>query len=190
MIRSFIAFELMDRETIDNIVSFGSRLKQNQQKIKLVSPENLHVTLKFFGNITETLAPKIYKIISEEINEKLIYGKRLEYSLKGAGQFNRYSVIWIKIIGDIEFLQHVKSTTEDLLFNELGIDRDKRKEFKPHLTIARLKKERINYKNFETFKKIINENKQFTFGSFSIAKIKLKKSQLTPKGPIYSDLVF
>ena len=54
MIRSFIAIELEDKETIENISSFSLRLKQNQPKIKLVKPENLHMTMKFLGNIPES----------------------------------------------------------------------------------------------------------------------------------------
>ncbi|KKM84012.1 hypothetical protein LCGC14_1303480, partial [marine sediment metagenome] len=46
-----MAIELKDKETIENIVSFSSRLKQNQQKIKLVAPENLHITIKFLEDI-------------------------------------------------------------------------------------------------------------------------------------------
>ena len=190
MIRSFIAIELKDKATIENITTFTSRLKQNQQKLKLVEPENLHITVKFLGNIPEVLAPKIYNILQKEINEPYFQGKTFTYYLKGVGQFNRFSVLWLKLIGDIQFLQSIKDTIEDLLFERLKIDRDKRTQFKPHLTIGRLKKGKINYKTFDSFKKIIEENKKTEFGEFNIDKIRLKKSELTPKGPIYTDLTF
>ena len=51
MIRAFIAIELKDKDTIEKIASFSSRLKQNQPKVKLVEPVNLHITVKFLGNI-------------------------------------------------------------------------------------------------------------------------------------------
>ncbi|MFX1469303.1 MAG: RNA 2',3'-cyclic phosphodiesterase [Promethearchaeota archaeon] len=190
MIRSFIAIELKNKETIEKITSFSHRLIQNQSKLKLVEPENLHITLKFLGNISESLAPKIYTILQKEINEKLFQNKILKYYLKGVGQFNRFSVIWIKLIGDIPFLQKVKDTIENLLLDELKIERDHRPKFKPHLTIGRLKKNKINYKTFDTFKKLINEKKNEEFGEFNINQIKLKKSELTPSGPIYSDLKY
>lgn len=190
MIRSFIAIELKDKATIENITTFTSRLKQNQQKLKLVEPENLHITVKFLGNIPEVLAPKIYNILQKEINEPYFQGKTFTYYLKGVGQFNRFSVLWLKLIGDIQFLQSIKDTIEDLLFERLKIDRDKRTQFKPHLTIGRLKKGKINYKTFDSFKKIIEENKKTEFGEFNIDKIRFKKSELTPKGPIYTDLTF
>ncbi|MFX0003411.1 MAG: RNA 2',3'-cyclic phosphodiesterase [Candidatus Hodarchaeota archaeon] len=190
MIRSFIAIELKDKGTIEKINSFSQRLKQNQPKIKSVESENLHITMKFLGDIPENLAPKIYAILKEEINEKLFQGKNMQYFLKGVGQFNNFSVLWIKLIGDIQFLQKIKDSIEDLLFSKLKIEHDKRPKFKPHLTIGRLKKGKINYKTFDTLKNLINENKDLEFGVFNIAQVKLKKSQLTPNGPIYSDLVY
>ncbi|MHA2006453.1 MAG: RNA 2',3'-cyclic phosphodiesterase [Promethearchaeota archaeon] len=190
MIRSFIALELKNKDTIEKIKSFSSRLKQNQPKLKLVKPENLHMTVKFLGNIPETLGPKIYAILYENINQELFQGKIFKYYLKGVGQFNRFSVLWVRLVGDIEFLQNIKDSTERLLFERLKIDHDRRQQFKPHLTIGRLRKERINHKTFDIFKKIINENKNTEFGEFTIEGIKLKKSELTPTGPIYSDLVY
>ena len=76
------------------------------------------------------------------------------------------------------------------MYDKFKIEKDKRSQFKPHLTIARLNKKKINYKTFEIFKNLINENKDSTFGVFKINQIRLKKSVLTPSGPIYSDLVY
>jgi len=128
--------------------------------------------------------------IKREINEPIFQGKTLEFKLKGVGQFNRFSVLWIKLIGDIEFLQNVKEKVEQLLYEKLEIKYDKRKEFKAHLTIGRLRSKNINYNNFNIFKKLIHENKNLEFGTFKINEVKLKKSVLTPKGPTYSDLVY
>ena len=190
MIRSFIALELKEKLTVENIVSFTSRLNKNQPNLKLVKPENLHMTVKFLGNISESLVPKIYEILKTEINEKLFQGKHFKYVLKGVGQFNRFSVIWVKLVGDITFIQTIKDSIDDLLKMRLKIDRDKRTQFKTHLTIGRLKKDKINYKTFDVFKKLINENKGVEFGIFNVKQIKLKKSDLTPRGPIYSDLEY
>ncbi|NVM46411.1 MAG: RNA 2',3'-cyclic phosphodiesterase [Candidatus Lokiarchaeota archaeon] len=190
MIRAFIAIELNDNTTIDKIKSFSARLKQNQDNLKIVAPENLHLTVKFLGNISESLAPKIYKILKEEINENMFKGKVIEYKLKGVGQFNKFSILWVKLIGDIQFLQEIKNSTEELLDKRLDIQRDRRTQFKPHLTIGRLKKDKINYQTFSALKNLINENKNLEFGPFVVDQVKLKKSDLTPKGPIYSDLVY
>ena len=190
MIRAFVAIELKNKTTIENINSFSSRLKQNQSKIKLVKPQNLHMTVKFLGNISESLAPQIYNILKQEINEDIFKGKIINYKLKGVGQFNKFSVIWVKLVGDIPFLQQVKTFIENNLFERLKVPRDKRTQFKPHLTIGRLKKDKINYQTFSVLKNLINENKNLEFGPFTVDQVKLKKSDLTPNGPIYSDLVY
>lgn len=186
MIRTFIALELKNEETLGQIKSFSSRLKQNQPNIKLVKPENLHLTIKFLGDIEESLAPRIYEILNKEINQTIFQGKTYKFKIKGTGQFRKYSILWVKLEGDIGFLQNIKNTVETLLNEKFKIDRDKRTKFKPHLTIGRLKSNKINYKSFGAFKKLINENKNFEFGPFTISEIKLKKSDLTPRGPIYT----
>jgi len=189
MIRSFIALELKDAETIENIKKFSSRIKKNQSKIKIVEPENLHLTIKFLGDISENLAPNIYEVI-KDLNNQFFYGKNYQYSLKGVGQFNKFSVIWIKLKGNIPLLQKIKDILEETLFNNYNIEKDNRTQFKPHLTIGRLNKKRIDYKTFESFKNLLKENKETEFGKYTINEIKLKKSVLTPNGPIYSDLVY
>ncbi len=189
MIRTFIALELKDEETLEKIKSFTSRLKQNQPKIKLVKVQNLHLTIKFLGDIEESLAPRIFKILNE-VNQTIFQGKTYKFKIKGTGQFRKYSILWVKLEGDIGFLQNIKNTVETLLNEKFKIDKDKRTKFKPHLTIGRLKSNKIDYKSFDDLKKLINENKNFEFGPFTISEIKLKKSLLTPQGPIYSDLVF
>jgi len=189
MIRAFIAIELTNKNTIENITSFSSRLKQHQPKLKVVAPENFHLTIKFLGNISESLATQIYNILKQEINEDMFKGQSFNYKLKGVGQFNKFSILWVKLIGDIPFLQQIKISIENNLFERLNIPRDKRTQFKPHLTIGRLKRDKINYQTFSDLKNLINENKNLEFGSFTIDRVKLKKSVLTPKGPVYSDLV-
>lgn len=190
MVRAFIAIELKDQGTIDEIISFTSRLKSNQPKIKIVEPQNLHITLKFLGDITESIASKIYSILQENINTEMVQGEEYDFRLKGVGQFNKYSILWVKLVGNIPFLQSIKDNIENLLFKDLKIERDKRTKFKPHLTIGRLKKNKIDYKTFDVLKKLISENNDHEFGLFNIREVKLKKSVLTPKGPIYSDLVY
>jgi 2'-5' RNA ligase len=190
MIRSFIAIELLDEDTINSIVEFANQLKKNQGKIKLVEPQNLHMTLKFLGNIVDELAPKIFSTLQEKVNDTFFSGGALLYRLKGAGQFKNHSVIWIKLQGNVSVLQDIKNLLEEELYEQFRVPKDKRSEFEPHLTIGRLKKEKIDYKNFDRLKQLIHESRDYDFGSFTVNKVKLKKSVLTPSGPIYSDLEY
>jgi 2'-5' RNA ligase len=187
-IRTFIAFELNNEEALNEIMNFTSRLKNNQKKLKALKPENIHLTVKFLGNIKETTAFKIYDILEREVNKKILHGDKhtYTYTLKHVGNFRNYGIIWIGLEGDKELLQKIKDTVEEKLNEQLKIKKDKRRTFKPHITIARLKKKRRNYNTFDSFKNIIKENRNKEFGKFIIDKIVLKKSDLTPKGPIYT----
>ncbi|TXT54487.1 MAG: RNA 2',3'-cyclic phosphodiesterase [Promethearchaeota archaeon] len=186
-IRTFIAIDLENEETLENIQSFTNRLQMNQPKMKVVKPENIHLTVKFLGNIKESLAPKIYEILETKVNQKLLQGEKYIYKLNHVGQFRKYSIIWLGMEGDIDFLQNIKDTIEESLNQRLNLKKDKRRKFKPHITIARLKKKRIDYKTFDSFKNIIETHRNENFGDFIVDKVKLKKSDLTPKGPIYTD---
>ncbi len=190
MIRSFIAFDLENKTTIKKIDIFSERIKEFQQGVKLVKPENIHLTMKFLGEIKESVASKIYKIIDKEINEEFFSDKPIIYNLKGVGNFKNFSIIWIKIEGNNELLQQIKNIIEEELYKQLKIKKDERQQFNPHITIARLNRKKINYRTFNDFKEEIKQNKNKDFGEFYIKKIKLKKSVLTPKGPIYTDLVY
>lgn len=189
-IRTFIAFELKDKQTIRNLSDFSYKLKKIQTKIKTVEQENYHITMKFLGNVEESQAKVIYNLITNHINNEFFKDGVKKYSLKGIGQFKGYSTIWVRLIGDIQILQEIKDTLENLLKNQLNIEKDKREIFKPHLTIGRLKSNKINYKNFDDFKNLIKENKNLDLGEFTIEKLLLKKSDLTPKGPIYTTLSY
>ena len=66
---------------------------------------------------------------------------------------------------------------------KLGFEKEKR-GFSAHLTIARVK----SAKNKEKLLQVIGKYKDIEFGNFKVDSIKLKKSELTPKGPIYTTL--
>jgi 2'-5' RNA ligase len=185
-IRSFIAFDLNDDESLKNIQDFQARLKQNQPRLKPIKRENIHITVKFIGNIKESMVPQIYKILDKEINERLLRKEKYVYKLRHVGNFRNYGIIWVGLEGNMELMQTIKDTVEESLNQRLNIKKDNRRNFKPHITIARLKKKRRDYTTFDTFKNIIKENRDREFGKFTIREILLKKSDLTPKGPIYT----
>jgi 2'-5' RNA ligase len=189
-IRSFISIDLEDEETKQNIISFQNRLEKIQPGLKPIVPENLHLTVKFLGNIRESTAPKIYRIIQSKVNEKLFRGQELTYTVEGTGQFRNYGIIWLGVKGDMDFLQDVKDTIENNLSSQLKIKKDKYRDYKPHLTIARLKKKRIDYDRFDELKQAVKDKRNYEFGPFTMNQVKLKKSKLTPQGPIYSDLTY
>jgi 2'-5' RNA ligase len=173
--RAFVAVEISERKIIDAITSAQSQLQVNA---KPVEPQNLHFTLQFLGEITEEDRDKISAALDS------IEFSKFSLELRGVGAFpNARSprVIWVGTDrdGGDALVDLAKKVEEALVV--LGFSSDK--PFKPHMTIFRIKN-RAGDTSAE-----LEKFKSTSFGVQEISEIKLKKSELTSKGPIYSDLL-
>ncbi|QLH03705.1 RNA 2',3'-cyclic phosphodiesterase [Nitrosopumilus cobalaminigenes] len=173
--RVFVAIEITDEIVINSIRKFQDELKI---EAKPVEPQNFHFTLQFLGEISQDILLKITKAL-----EKIEFSS-FDIVLKGTGVFPKPSfprVIWVgsdEKGGDL-LIQLSKKVVKAL--EPLGFLQDK--PFKPHITVFRIKK-----KIGDISKEL--ENKKMTdFGMQKISNIKLKKSELTSSGSIYSDLM-
>jgi 2'-5' RNA ligase len=135
-----------------------------------VERENLHITLKFFGE-TDKLTP-----IEEKLKEIEGEFTPFQVSLKGIGAFpsaKRAIVLWVGIEEGQDNLKELYSSIENKIL-PIGFEKEDR-GFTPHITFGRVKKGGYS----------LPENLSFSFESFQVNKITLFKSTLTPKGPIY-----
>ena len=175
-IRAFAAVEVKaGRE----IVSLIKELKSLDAKVKTVEPHNIHLTIKFFGEIEE----KEVNVISEGMKAFEDMAS-FEISLSKVGAFpsiRHPKVIWVGIERN-ENLEELWRIMENASA-KAGIAPDKR-EFSPHLTIGRVK----HAKNPGELRDFLRAHENDDFGRQQVKEIKLKKSLLTPAGPIYSDL--
>lgn len=178
--RTFLAIEL-EPHIKDKISETQEIIRDcNSSKIKYVEIDNMHLTLKFFGEIDEIKLEKITDIINESLE------KYNRYYLKvvNVGAFPniyRPRVIWtgikdknnttIKLIKDL-----------DMKFNRIGFKKEK--DYVPHITIGRVKNINDKEKLSQTLKKI---KKQY-HGKMEVKKICIKSSTLTPDGPIYENI--
>ncbi len=172
--RTFVAIEISNDDIINSIKKFQSEININANP---VGPKNFHFTLQFLGEV------------SEEISQKIIQAlRKIEFSsfsvnLKGVGAFPKPKfprVIWVGTDDDggnmlIQLSKKVEKVLEPLGFFS-------NKPFKPHITIFRIKKKIGDITNE------LNSQKTVDFGMQEVTNLKLKKSELTPSGPIYSDL--
>jgi len=179
VLRAFLALDLEDERTIMQIKEVQHKLIQSGADIKLVPPNNLHFTIKFFGEISVTLATKII----DSLENAQFTPSHIVY--KGMGVFpgpKRISVIWIGVDKNCRNdLLNVANIVEERL---KGIVSSDRRGFQPHITISRVKSGR----NRDQLLNVIKQYENQTFGEETLFSLKLKKSDLTPKGPIYSDL--
>lgn len=179
IIRSFIAFDIDSEAILKRMTDVQSALAKTGADLKLVEPKNIHITIRFLGNITLPMADKIH----DEMRK--IQFAPFDVKIQGVGAFPnmRYPrVVWAGITQGADQLRSIFSQLEPRL-RILGFKPDP-KGFSPHLTIARVKSGR----NKAELAKFLTENANYEFGVVKADCLRLKRSDLTPKGPIYSTL--
>jgi 2'-5' RNA ligase len=173
-IRTFIA---VDIGPLDHLVKFEQEIKESGAEVKLVEPENIHITLKFLGDTNEELVPDINNIINDAIKDI----KPFKLHFKDTGAFphlNYLKVLWVGIADPGPLPEIAKKL--DVGLKKLGFKSEKR-GFKPHITLGRIK----SRKGKEALKKLLIKNKDREFGELEVTAITYKKSVLGPSGPIY-----
>ena len=177
-IRAFLAIDLKE-EFKPQIKEIIEDFKTLNTDIKFVEVENLHFTLKFFGDVDENKINQISEIVSNTLEGFEPFNLKIQ----GCGAFpnlNHIKVIWL----GTEENTILNSLHDDLdeEFSKIGFKKDFR--FSNHLTIGRMK----SAKNKNQVKEKLNDYKTVEIGEMSIGRISLKKSTLTPDGPIYEDV--
>ncbi len=176
--RAFLAVDL-DESLQDKVMKVQEKLKEANAMVKFVEKENLHFTCKFFGEISDDKASKI----GEAINERIKNYHDFEINIKGAGVFPHLGyirVIWLGIEAGEYFSQILMGLDEK--FNRLGFKKER--SYIPHLTIGRVK----GAQNKEALVKLIEELEDIEIGSMKVDKLTLKKSELKPTGPVYTNV--
>ncbi|MFQ6080512.1 MAG: RNA 2',3'-cyclic phosphodiesterase [Candidatus Bathyarchaeia archaeon] len=179
MIRSFIAFDIDNELVLRRFSEVQAVLVNTGANLKLVEPRNIHVTMRFLGNIS----PGMIDSIHEEM--KKVSFTPFDVEIRGLGAFPslRYArVVWAGIRRGADELRNVFDQLEPLL-RGLGFKPDP-KGFSPHLTIARVKSGRHKAELI----RCVQDLADCEFGVVKADCLRLKKSTLTPRGPFYSTL--
>ena len=179
MIRSFLAIRLPEPIRKD-LESIQERLKETDAPVKWVTPDNVHLTLKFLGNIESKDVEKIHDIVSKIVTKETHLILRGE----GVGAFPHIKsprVIWVGISGEIDRLKDIHIRMEEEL-ETIGF-RPEERSFSPHLTIGRVKT--------GVHKALLDRLialKDYRSQPFKAGEIILFKSDLRPYGPIHTPL--
>ncbi len=179
LIRSFVAFDIEEAAVLSNLSRVQDSLLRTGADLKLVKPENVHMTLRFLGDVT----PEMVDLVHREMEQ--VQFSPFEVKIEGTGVFpnpRHISVIWAGILQGANELRAVFDQLEPRL-QTLGFKPDY-KGFSPHLTIARVR----TGKNRDALAEQLGSLEGFEFGSVRAECLRLKKSVLTPQGPIYSVL--
>ena len=174
--RTFISLELPENIKKEIFKSFESLKNSGVAFGNFVKKDNIHLTLKFLGNISEEKIKQIEKKLSE------VSFKSFDANVGEIGFFpsEKYiRIIWVDLIA--KEIAQLKKIIDNKL-HEIGINHDNR-EFSSHITVARIKK----MKNKQDFFKKIKELKIKKM-SFSVNSFFLIKSELRNNGPAYKVL--
>jgi 2'-5' RNA ligase len=175
MVRAFIAIDLPSRILLE-LTKIQPALNQSEARITLVRPENMHITLKFIGeidvNTLELVKEAIISIAHQPFDIQL---RDIEVN-----DPRHPRVVWACGYDQGECAD-LHSKIEKTIA-PFGIKREKRR-FTSHVTLARVKR-------FDpSLLPVIDDISATDFGSFTVSGFTLKKSTLTPKGPIYEDIL-
>jgi 2'-5' RNA ligase len=182
VLRVFIAVDIDEPGLVSRLTRIIDALTATGVPMKPVEPENLHITLRFIGEVPEDLVEEIKR----EVIGKLEFNE-FDLELKGLGAFPglyRPRVVWVGVSEGSKQLKVIHDLIEESL-RRLGIPPEKgAKEFVPHLTLARVKGSR----NIQALTKLILDYQDYVVGRMRVRSVRLKKSTLTRRGPIYETL--
>jgi len=178
-VRAFIAVDI-EGVLSEKLSKLTESLKLTGADVKIVEKENFHITIRFLGNIPVDMIDVIEEVMRKAVRDVKVHKIRL----KGVGAFpnpNRPRVIWVGVEGD-ELLKEINRVIEREL-RKMGF-KPETKPFTAHVTLARVRSGR----KMDELVKWIDEMKDIDLGELEVKSIRLKKSTLTPKGPIYETL--
>ena len=180
-IRSFLALDPPE-EVLGEIDAVQRRLRKViEGDIRWVRPEGIHLTLKFFGDVSGDDVANIATVV-----EKAAEGERpFSLAIGGAGVFpdpHRPRVLWLGMNGDVERLLVFQRGVEQALL-QIGFPREER-PFRPHLTLGRIKTSR----GLIGLARALEKGEEYTAGRFIASGLSLMQSELTPRGAIYTRL--
>jgi 2'-5' RNA ligase len=179
-IRTFIAIEI-PKTVISKIRELQGVIKAYGFKIRWVRAENIHLTLKFLGDIEEIKINEIAEAVSKTAEQH----SPISLKAKGIGVFpgiKRPRVLWVGLSGQLEALIKLQQTLDENLI-ALGFSSEER-PLKGHLTMGRIK-DRIDVKKLGD---ALMAFRRFESETFTTGQIILYKSELTPSGAIYTKL--
>jgi len=180
MIRAFIAVDLTD-SVRERVSALQERLRSSRADVSWVAPANLHLTLKFLGNIEEDPIGSLKEALGSAAKELKPFSIRLE----GIGAFPKTTsprVLWVGVEAGKEELIGLGHAIHKACCS-IGFPEEER-PFSPHLTIGRVR-------SHQETASLIQKLQTAEFSSsepIPVKEVVLFRSDLSPKGPTYSPL--
>jgi 2'-5' RNA ligase len=183
LLRAFIAIEIPPEIKKAIAAQTASLQKETGHIVRWVATDNIHLTLKFLGEVS----PSSLELLSQTLHSECIQHNPFEISVSNLGCFpnpRRPRVIWIGLNAPVDLgrLQYKIETAAACLGYEVD-----EKPFSPHLTIGRVREQaslgELNHIHATLAARNIGD-----LGSFNVSAVILFKSDLLPAGPVYTSL--
>lgn len=179
-VRSFVAILLTD-EVRRAVAGEIDRLSPLSRSVRWVPPRNLHLTLKFFGD----LGPDELDQAKDGLEEAVAGVAPFTLVLHGLGAYPGLAhprVLWVGVAEGAKETQSLQSRVEAALA-ERGFPREAR-PYSPHLTIGRVG----NPRGLEPLRTAITRDAHLRFGALPVSGLSLMRSDLSPAGARYAEL--
>ncbi|MDI9619714.1 MAG: RNA 2',3'-cyclic phosphodiesterase [Candidatus Nezhaarchaeota archaeon] len=177
-VRCFIAIDIDAPDVVNRIIEIQRALQTEGSKLKAVEAENLHLTLFFLGEQPPSVVERVREVMLG------ISFKPFTIKLQGIGAFpsnDRPRVVWVGIAEGFEEVRKIYYELRARL-RSIPIRLEPESSFTPHITLARVKF--CGY----ALRKTLMELKDVELGAQEVKSVKLKKSTLTPRGPVYETM--
>ncbi len=181
--RSFIAINLPD-QIKNSLTTIQDDLRKSGADVSWVARNNIHLTLRFLGDINDTQSKAITQILNEIAAQTRVF----TMDLSGIGAFPSVispRVIWIGIAADNQEIKKIAQLLEPRI-QTVGIAAEK-KEFNAHITLGRVRSD-LNRVHLTNAIKELQACPEAAKQAVAITTITLIQSTLTPRGPIYETL--
>jgi RNA 2',3'-cyclic 3'-phosphodiesterase len=179
-IRTFLALDLND-QTRQRLVRAVAELPVGQAKIRWVESENLHVTVKFLGEVADADAVNVCRVVADAAGlvEPFDFQVRGIQAVPARGDL---SMFWAGV-ADADGRMAAMFEVIEAALEELGFSREQR-DFRPHVTLGRVKYARDAHGLRAAAARVAETD----FGCVAADGIVVYSSQLTPEGPIYAPM--
>ncbi|MCK5312815.1 MAG: RNA 2',3'-cyclic phosphodiesterase [Desulfobacteraceae bacterium] len=184
-IRAFIAISF-PKKVIIHLKNMQVHLKAYKFKASWPKPSNMHLTLKFLGDIPVSKIQDINQSIHKAVLEFKREDKKLSLLTEGIGVFpsvKKPRIIWEGVQDQTAGLNTIQSLLEKHL-GKTGFKKEK-KRFFPHITLCRLKQS-VSEKRIV---QILENHSEIKSDTFLINSITLFKSELSSSGAIHTKLI-
>jgi RNA 2',3'-cyclic 3'-phosphodiesterase len=183
-IRAFISIHL-DPDLLGQLRQFQKTLDQTlpPKTVRWTSPDQLHLTLKFLGNIPTQELAEIQNALDQ-------IGKAfapMTLRAEGFGAFPNLRsprVIWIGLQGDLAPLEQLNTRIEQAM--QPWAEKQENRPFHPHLTLGRIREDASRHAR--AIAKALEQTVPPPFGQWRAQQFHLMRSQLSPHGAIHTVL--